>query len=123
MVHVFFIHLAGCVPVTDHRRLLCVAGPNQGFQQMCCELPAVSCRSRWLKLKTTPIIIGHWSKNTTKIMVNMQFLILPFANIARPKGDHPKNTKGDVSSDGRQTCHRDGMTSKSQAKQMETGYK
>ena len=41
-------------------------------------------------------------------MVNMQFLILPFANIARPKGD-PKNTKGDVSS-GRQTCHRDGMT-------------
>ena len=41
-------------------------------------------------------------------MVNMQFLMPPFANIARPKGD-PKNTKGDVSS-GRQTCHRDGMT-------------
>lgn len=60
MVHVFFIHLAGCVPVTDHCRLLCVAGPNQGFQQMCCELPAVSCRSRWLK-KLQRNTNHHWS--------------------------------------------------------------
>ena len=47
-------------------------------------------------------------------MVNMQFLMLPFENIPRAKGDHPKNTKSDVWNDGQQTCHRDGTTSESQ---------